>query len=131
MLYNTVDREKIEHLVRDFYAEVLKDKTLGPIFIKSLGSDLKGGKWHEHLHVLASFWMLMMTGRPGYPGDPFPPHAFLGPLTRAMFEQWLKLFRVAIDDLFIQEIADKFYKKADVLAEQFMNNLGVDDDDDD
>jgi len=131
MPYDTVDRGKIEQLVREFYAVVLKDDMLAPFFIKALGEDLNNGKWYEHLHVLASFWDLMMTGKRGYPGDPFPPHAFIGPLYRETFERWLKLFRETVDRLFIPEIADKFYQKADRLAEQFMDNLGVDDDDED
>ena len=63
--------------------------------------------------------------------ESFPPHAFLGPLTREAFERWLELFRVTVDEMFIQEIADKFYQKADRLAEQFIDNLGIDDEDED
>ncbi len=131
MPYDTVDRGKIEELVHKFYASVLKDDTLAPFFIKALGDDLKNGKWHEHLNTLCNFWMLMMTGLSPYGGHPYPPHAFLGPLTREDFEQWLKLFKETLDTLFIPEISDKFYKKAEVLAEQFMDNLGVNDEDDD
>lgn len=131
MPYDVVDRDKIKELVRYFYANVLKDDSLAPVFIKSLGDDLENGKWVEHLYTLDSFWVLMMTGVRGYGGDPFPPHAFLGGLTREMFERWLELFREAVDKLFISEIADKFYKKADVLAEQFMENLGFNDEDED
>lgn len=131
MPYDSVDRASIEAMVKEFYAEILKDKLVGPIFVKSLGSDLKGGKWHEHLNTLYNFWMKMMTGTSPYQGHPFPPHAFLGPLTREHFERWLKLFHETVYRLFIPEIADKFYKKADILAEQFIENLGIDDDDDD
>lgn len=131
MPYDTIDRGKVEELVRKFYASVLEDEMLAPFFIKALGDDLKNGKWHEHLNTLYNFWMLMMTGKSSYGGHPYPPHAFIGPLTRENFERWLALFRETLDELFIPEIADKFYKKADVLAEQFMDNLGVNDEDDD
>ena len=70
-----------------------------------------------------------MTGQRGYGGDPFPPHAFIGPLSREMFERWLELFKETVNDLFVPEIADKFYSKADRLAEQFIENLGIDDED--
>ena len=130
MLYDTVDRGKIEEMVRQFYGTVLKDDMLAPIFIKSLGDDLNNGKWHEHLNTLYKFWDLMMTGRRGYGGDPFPPHAFIGPLHRVTFERWLKLFKETVNQLFNPEIANKFYVKANRLAEQFMNNLGTDDEDD-
>ena len=55
MPYDTVDRDKIDQMVREFYDLVLKDDILGPIFTKSLGDDLNGGKWHEHLNTLAAF----------------------------------------------------------------------------
>ena len=131
MPYDTVDRDNIDGMVREFYGIVLKDEMLAPIFIKSLGDDLNEGKWHEHLNTLTQFWLLMMTGEKGYQGDPFPPHAFLGPLHRETFERWLKLFNKTVHHLFVPEIAEKFYTKADKLAEQFMDNLGVDDEEDD
>lgn len=127
MLYDTVDRGKIETMVREFYADVLDDDTLGPIFIKALGNDLKNGKWHEHHNTLYNFWMKMMTGESPYRGHPFPPHAFLGPLYPETFERWLKLFHKTVYRLFVPEIADKFYRKAEILAEQFMENLGMND----
>jgi len=131
MPYDTVDRENIQEMVREFYDLVLKDDILGPIFTKSLGDDLSGGKWHEHLNTLASFWLLMMTGVSRYQGDPFPPHAFLGPLTAESFDRWLELFEGVVNRLFVPEIASSFYKKADILAKQFRYNLSIDDDEDD
>ena len=130
MPYDTVDRGKIEQMVREFYTIVLKDDILSPIFVKALGDDLNNGKWYEHLNTLYNFWMQMMTGVSPYQGHPFPPHAFLGPLTEEHFERWLKLFRETVYRLFVPEIADKFYKKANILAEQFMDNLGINDEDD-
>lgn len=131
MPYDTVDRGKIETMVQEFYELVLKDDLLSPFFINALGDDLKNGKWHEHLNTLTNFWMLMMEGEKNYWGDPFPPHAFLGPLSPETFERWLKLFKETVNRLFTPEIADRFYKKADVLAGQFQYNLSDDDEDDD
>ena len=131
MPYNTVDRGKIEEMVRQFYTTVLKDDLLAPIFIKSLGDNLNNGKWHEHLNTLYKFWDLMMTGKRGYGGDPFPPHAFMGPLNREHFTRWLELFKETVNELFTLEISNKFYAKADRLAEQFIDNLGIDDEDED
>jgi len=130
MPYDTVDRGKIEQMVREFYTVVLKDDILSPFFINALGDDLKNGKWYEHLNTLVNFWMLMMEGEKNYWGDPFPPHAFLGPLSPETFERWLELFHEVVYRLFVPEIADKFYKKAVILAEQFQENLSDEDDDD-
>jgi hemoglobin len=131
MLYDTIDRGKIEKMVREFYALVLKDEILSPYFIKALGKDLDNGKWYEHLHTLDNFWLLVMAGEKGYRGDPYPPHAFLGPIYPETFARWLELFEGVVESMFTPEIAEKFYKKADILAEQFMDNLGVNDDEDD
>lgn len=131
MLYDTVDRGKVEKMVREFYAVVLKDELLSPFFTKALGDDLKNGKWHEHLNTLANFWMMMMEGEKNYWGDPFPPHAFLGPLSPETFERWLELFHATVNRLFVPEIADKFYKKSQVLAAQFQDYLSDEDEDDD
>ena len=125
MPYETVDRAAIETMVRQFYGTVLEDDLLAPIFIRSLGDDLKNGKWHEHLHTLYKFWDLMMTGKHGYGGDPFPPHAFLGLNEAEPFERWLELFKATVDELFIPEISEKFNSKANRLAIQFMDNLDI------
>ena len=51
MPYDSVDRGKIEQMVREFYTIVLKDDILSPIFVKALGNDLNNGKWYEHLNT--------------------------------------------------------------------------------
>ena len=130
MLLNIVNRGTIETMVRQFYATIIKDDIVGPYFIRALGSDLKNDKWYEHFNTLDRFWLMMMNGEDGYWGDPFPPHAFIGELYPQTFERWLKLFRQTVSDLFIPEIADKFYKKAEILAERFMEYLEVGEEED-
>lgn len=130
MKHTEVTRPSVEGMVNAFYAKVLKDPKIGPFFIRALGEDLDGGKWYEHLRTLYDFWMLMMTGKKGYRGDPFPPHAFLGPLSREDFEQWLRLFEDTVREHYVEEVAQKFVGKATLLAEQFMEYLDVDGDDD-
>lgn len=131
MLIDTVNRPSVEKMVRQFYSTILQDDVVGPYFIRALGNDLKNDKWYEHLNTLNRFWLMMMNGEDGYWGDPFPPHAFLGELYPETFERWLLLFRTTVDDIFVPEIADKFYKKSEVLAERFMDYLdvGVEEDD--
>ncbi|MDQ7060325.1 MAG: group III truncated hemoglobin [Sulfurimonas sp.] len=92
MPYDTVTRENIDIMVHEFYARILKDEMVGPYFTKSLGADINSPKWFEHFSTLISFWVLMMIGAPGYGGNPFPPHAFLGQLYPETFERWLELF---------------------------------------
>ena len=125
MLYDTVDRPTVEKLVHEFYARVLQDEVVGPHFVKALGPDINGGKWYGHLSTLKNFWLMMMNGEKNYWGDPLPAHAFLGPLSEEAFERWLALFRQTVDSLFIPEIADKFYTKSEVIAEQLMEFLQI------
>ena len=128
MLFDTADRVTVEKMVHQFYAIIIKDDIVGPFFIKALGNDLKNYAWHEHLNTLNNFWLMMMNGEKNYWGDPFPPHAFLGNLTPEIFDRWLELFHVTVYELFTPEMADKFYKKSEVLAGRFMEYLKDEDD---
>ncbi|NOR54604.1 MAG: hypothetical protein GQ531_00200, partial [Sulfurovum sp.] len=74
---------------------------------------------------LESFWLMLMTGEPGYFGDPFGPHAFLPNLSEEVFARWLELFNSHIRKYYTPELSDKFYKKADILSEQFMQRLEI------
>ena len=125
MLHDTVERVSVEPMVRSFYAMIVKDDLVGPYFVRALGSDLKNDKWYEHYRTLDSFWLMLMTGESGYFGDPFGPHAFLGELTPEIFERWLDLFKAHINTYYIPEIADKFYKKSEILAKQFQERLAI------
>lgn len=131
MPYDYIDRSTVEQMVRAFYTKVLHDKMLQPTFARTLGLNMKGEKWYEHFNTLDRFWYTMMTGEEGYKGHPFPPHAFLGTLTRKMFERWLHLFYETVHEFYTPEIAAAFYDKANTFAEEFMENLSVDDEDDD
>ncbi len=124
MLYDTVDRTSVEKMVRTFYAMLIKDDVVGPFFIKALGEDLKNDKWYDHYRTLDNFWLMLMKGEPGYFGDPFGPHAFMR-ITPETFERWLLRFKEHVDAYFIPEIADKFYKKSEILADQFMQRLEI------
>ena len=114
MLNETVGRADVEKMVREFY------ETL----IKALGSDLKNDKWYEHLRTLEKFWLMMMNGEAGYTGDPFGPHVFIGVYPEA-FDRWLEVFKEHINKHYIPEISDKFYKKSEILADQFMQRLEI------
>jgi len=131
MQFDNVDRGTVEQMVRAFYTKALNDKMIGPTFKKKLGDDMNSPLWYEHLKTIDKFWYTMITGEHGYKGHPFPPHVFLSPLTRKMFERWLELFKTTVDAYFIPQIAHAFYVKAEEFAEEFMENLSVDDEDED
>lgn len=130
MRYDEVDNDNVREMVLAFYARVLEDDILGPIFTRVLGPNINEGKWHEHLYRLEEFWMLLMCGIPGYRGDPTPAHAFIGGLTPESFERWLALFNEVVNELYAENVSEQFYKKALIVANQLRENLGVDDDED-
>lgn len=129
MPYDTVTRESIAEMVHAFYATLLQDETVAPYFTRALGEDLNGGKWHEHLQTLNNFWVLMMMGKKGYMGDPFPPHAFIGELYTETFDRWLEVFKATLKEFYVEEIANKFYKKAEIIGQQFIENLDIESED--
>ena len=125
MLLDTVERDSIQIMVNKFYIRVLQDDLLRPYFVRALGEDMNAGKWPTHLSTLNDFWLKMMTGKGAYGGHPFPPHAFLGEMYYETFQRWLKLFKETLSTFYTPEITEKFYKKSEVLAAQFMENLDI------
>ena len=121
----TVDRASVEKMVRSFYAKLVRDEIVGPYFIRALGSDLGNDKWYEHFRTLDNFWLYMMEGDEGYMGDPFGPHAFIGKLSAETFERWLEVFNAHVHEHYTREIAEKFYRKSEILAKRFMVNLEI------
>lgn len=120
-----VNRATITPMLRQFYKTLLQDDEVSPYFIRALGEDLQSEKWKTHLDTLDNFWLKMMTGKGAYGGHPFPPHAFLGEMYYETFARWLEVFHATVHQFFIPEIAEKFYKKSEILAAQFMDNLDI------
>jgi hemoglobin len=131
MLVEDIDRGSIEKLVRAFYAKILQDEVLAPFFINALGYDMKNDKWYEHLITLDNFWLGLMLEEGKYMGDPLLPHMFLGGLTPEIFDQWLKLFRSTLDEIYTPSNVRKFHGKAKALSTRFINDLELNEDDDD
>ena len=125
MLFDTVDRESVDKMIRSFYSIILKDDLVGPYFIRALGDDFENAKWRGHFKTLNDFWIMLMTGEEGYMGDPFVPHIFLGELYFETFERWLELFYKTVHEFYIPEIAQAFYKKGEILSAQFMEKLEI------
>ena len=130
MLIETIDRASIEKLVRSFYVKVLEDEVLAPFFINALGDDMKNDKWYEHLITFDNFWLGLLLKEGRYMGDPLLPHVFLPNLTEEIFEQWLKIFRKTLDEIYTPSNVRNIYGKAKALSTRFINDLELDDDED-
>ena len=122
---NTINDENIERLVRTFYPKVLKDPLVGPFFVEKLGDDIKSDVWEEHLVILSQFWDFVALGDEAYAGRPMAPHFEIEGISREAFEQWLRLFAEAIDEVYLPNTGEYFKTKSADIASNFMRNLGL------
>lgn len=122
--YNTINQESIAVLVKTFYPTILADKIVSPFFIEKLGDDINNPTWQEHLELLTNFWSSMALGDGEYNGNPLAAH-FGMDLTKEAFAQWLHLFALAIDRVYKPGVGDFFKERSQIIARNFMANLGV------
>ena len=121
----TVNREHIETMVIRFYTKILKDNTVGPFFIAKLGDNLESEYWKPHIHSLINFWSSISLQDESYTGNPLAPHFSIGELNHGVFKQWLKLFFETVDEVFIPQLGAEFKDRSEIIAGNFMRNLGV------
>src|SRR4051794_40420206 len=81
-----VTETMVERLMHVFYARVLDDEILAPVFQQRLAAC-----WDAHLATMVDFWssVALTTGR--YGGKPHLVHQPLG-LSPEHFSRWLSLF---------------------------------------
>lgn len=109
--------QAIAELVDRFYARVLDDPVLAPVFTEVAGIDLD-----THIPRIEAFWRKMLLGDPGYDRNMVAQHAAVHarlPLRRAHFDRWLTLFLETVDRDFAGPGADR----ARVLASRIAANL--------
>jgi len=115
------NKDDIRELIDAFYNKVLKDDIIGPIF-----NDVVKIDWEHHLPVMYDFWenILFQTG--GYSGNPMATHMRLHqrhPLTRAHFDQWLKLFTQTVHERFEGRNAETAGQRAVSIASLMQTRL--------
>lgn len=116
-------RDDVERFVRAFYADVLTDDLLGPVF-HDLVAD-----WPAHLDKLTDFWSWQLLGEPGYRGNPLRAHESVHPaypITGARLDRWLELFRSTVLGMFDGPIAELAVRRAEKQAHA-LRRLVVDD----
>ena len=98
----TVD--KIEKVVSTFYARVRADKTLSPIFFKSIPND--PDLWVAHEAKIARFWRNAILFERSYDGNPQQAHARNRGIEPEHFAIWLGIFdKVLLDVLSADQAA--------------------------
>ncbi|MGN5953247.1 group III truncated hemoglobin [Sphingobacterium lactis] len=109
--------EDIQLLVNTFYDRIRKNELLGPIF-----DGIIQNKWPEHLEKMYRFWQTVLLEEHTYFGSPFPPHAKM-PVNKTHFEQWVGLFSMTVDELFVGETANRAKWQGERMATMFQYKI--------
>ncbi|MGB7070486.1 MAG: group III truncated hemoglobin [Pyrinomonadaceae bacterium] len=116
------NREDIDLLMREFYAEAISDSLIGYIFTDVAKLDLD-----HHLPIIGDFWetMLFQTGDYGRHGrNPLKVHGDLNektPLLVEHFTRWLEIFERKVNALFQGERADFIKLRARSIGDRMFN----------
>jgi len=123
-LTSEVTKENLNKLVVSFYAKVIKDDLIGPIFIDVLGKDMKNETWKSHIELLTNFWAAIALGESDYNRTPFAPHLeFADRLSVKAFERWLKLFFETLNSIYEPALAQQFLARSKHIAGNFIRNM--------
>ncbi len=106
--------EDIEHLIRAFYSDILKDEVIGYIFTDVAKLDLE-----SHFPKLFMFWENILLRPNGYQTNVMQVHLDLNlkvKLKKEHFDRWLSLFNNTVDACFEGEVAEKAKVRAFSIA---------------
>ena len=106
--------ERVEQFVDLFYARMLNDPQLAPIFLDVAAVDLA-----VHLPHIKHYWRKLLLGETTYSRHTMNIHRELHgkqPLTAADFERWLALFTATVDDYFRGPGAERAKRVARAIA---------------
>ena len=111
--------EDVKKMVDTFYDKVNSDLLLSPVF-----NDFAKVDWKHHMPKMYDFWNMLILGKSGYKGQPFPMHLRL-PIQKDHFDKWLSLFHANIDENFSGSNAELAKSKADGVALTFQYKMGL------
>ena len=114
---NKPDLDSAEHIalfVEAFYARLLKDTRLAPIFTEVAGIDI-----HEHFPRIQAYWEKLLLGENNYKRHTMNIHRQLHDkreLRSADFDQWLAYFEETVDEHFAGDKAERAKRVAGQIA---------------
>ncbi len=99
-------------LVNRFYAKILEDEVLGPVFSDAIAD------WPEHLEKMTAFWSSVMLTSGRYKGNPMMAHLkHAAVIQPTMFLRWLELWRETAREALDEHGAAAVIAKAERIAE--------------
>ena len=114
-------REHIEAFVDRFYASLLQDERLAPIFLEVAAVDLA-----IHLPHIKDYWCKLLLGEQGYRRHTMNIHRQLHgkqALVAADFQRWLELFNATLDTGFAGERTERARQVAASIAANMAASL--------
>lgn len=116
--------ERIRIFVEAFYAKLLRDEQLAPIFLDVANIDLE-----KHLPLICSYWEKLLLGDSSYRRHTMNIHRAVHskrPFTAADFERWLEFFQATVDARFAGPRADRAKQTAAYIASNMNKSLNPD-----
>jgi hemoglobin len=116
-------RERVAEFVQAFYARLLRDTALAPIFLDVARIDLA-----VHLPHIQDYWSKLLLGDSSYQRHTMNIHRHLNQqqaLGAAEFERWLALFVQSVDAGFRGRQAEKAKRIAATIAANMQKSLAV------
>jgi hemoglobin len=107
-------KERIEQMIRSFYASLLTNEEIKPVFANT--------DFEKHMPHMIAFWSLILLDEAGYTTNVFDKHANL-PIKREHFAIWLQHFEKNIKTQFEGPKADLAIQRAQLIAYTFENKL--------
>ena len=114
-------RERVEEFVDRFYARILADPVLAPIFLEVAEVDLD-----VHLPHIKDYWCKLLLGEKGYRRHTMNIHRALhvrGELSPSDFERWLGLFCAALGEGYAGPGAERAARIASTIAANMENSV--------
>lgn len=115
--------ERIRSFVEAFYAKLLRDEQLAPIFLDVANIDLK-----KHLPLICSYWEKLLLGESSYQRHTMNIHRAVHskrPFTAADFARWLDFFKATVDARFEGPSADRAKQTATHIASNMNKSLNA------
>jgi hemoglobin len=107
-------RKRVEEFVDSFYARVLLDPVLAPIFL-----DVAAIELDVHLPHIKDYWSKLLLGETGYRRHTMNIHRALHArreLEPADFQRWLELFVAAVEEGYQGAGAERAKRVAAAIA---------------
>ncbi|MEP4485391.1 MAG: group III truncated hemoglobin [Halioglobus sp.] len=114
---------QIEHFVDQFYARLLMDPQLAPIFLDVAQIDL-----NAHLPLIKAYWRKLLLGDTDYQRHTMNIHRAVHvrrSLQPADFQRWLDLFMATVDEYFEGSQAERAKRIAQAIAANMQKSLAA------